>query len=104
MAVPSHRGFWLNLQRTQRYADLLPLGLDSHTGVLTSAFLGSIKDEAQILNGRFIDGISGLYFALGLTTILRGKQWWSRRLGTVTIALLAGSTLVAIYSLPVLLP
>ena len=74
------------------------------TLVFTSAFLGSIKDEAQFLIGRFIDGISGLYFALGLTTILRGKQWWSRRFGTVTIALLAGSTLVAIYSLPVLLP
>ena len=74
------------------------------TLVFTSAFLGSIKDEAQFLIGRFIDGISGLCFALGLITILRGKQWWSRRLGTVSIALLAGSTLVAIYSLPVLLP
>ena len=61
---------------------------------LGAAFVASGQERAQFLiGGRYIDGVSAIFFGLGLVTILREKHWSSWRLATVVFLLLAGSTL-----------
>lgn len=74
------------------------------TLVLSAAFLGSIRDETQFLIGRFIDGISAPFIALGIAGILLGINRWSHRRAAILAGILAGSTLATVYSLSTLLP
>lgn len=73
------------------------------TLVLSAAFLGSIKDEAQFLIGRFIDGISAPLIALGIAGILLGCNRWSHRRAVILAVILAASTFATVFSLSDLL-
>ena len=64
------------------------------TLTLGAAFAAWDQEWAQFLiGGRYIDGVSAIFFGFGLVTILREKQWRSWRLATIVVLLLAGSTL-----------
>ena len=69
------------------------------TLALGAAFIASGKDQAQFLiGGRYIDGVSAIFFGLGLVTILRGMQLWTWRVAAFAVLSLAGMTLAAYFS------
>ena len=85
--------------------------------VLSAAFLASPTEAGQFLMGRYVDGNSALFLALGLCSILGGlaKEKGNRtlslllipgsvRLHAIFLASLTLSTLAAIYGISVFLP
>ena len=74
------------------------------TLALTSVFMGSIKDEAQSILGRFVDGNSSVFLALGLIAIVSSQRRWPMWVSVAVLAIFASSTLAATYSLPSLIP
>ena len=74
------------------------------TAVVSAAWNGAFAQDTHFMLGRYVDGISALPIALGLTTVLRGQQLRSWRLALLLTALLGISTVAASYGLFIFLP
>ncbi len=74
------------------------------TAVVSAAWNGAFAQDTHFMLGRYVDGISALPIALGLTTVLCGQQWRSWRLALLLTTLLGISTVAASYGLSVFLP
>ena len=74
------------------------------TLALAAAHLANPIQHVFFLLGRYVDGISALFLALGLSAVLSAHQRYTSRQGLVLIALVAVSTLVAVLGLSQFVP
>ena len=74
------------------------------TLALAAAHLARPSEHIHFLLGRYVDGISALFLALGLSAVLSAHQRYTLRQGLILIVLVAVSTLVAILGLSHFLP
>lgn len=76
------------------------------TGTLAvgAALNSAFSDNVVVFQGRYVDGISMVFLALGLVAVVRGWQRLTWRLSVALLGVLALSTITAAYSLMVFPP
>ena len=74
------------------------------TLALAAAHLANPIQHVFFLLGRYVDGISAPFLALGLSAVLSANQRYTLRQGLVLITLVAVSTLVAVLGLSLFAP
>lgn len=69
------------------------------TLILGAALNSAFSDNIVVFQGRYVDGISTVFLALGLVAIASGRSLVRWRFGVVLLGVLALSTIAAVYSL-----